>query len=53
MIKEMLNKVYEFCETGSNVVLREIEDYCRENNLFFAEDEDFIQIEDDKFSLNF
>lgn len=53
MKKEILNKVYEFCETGSNAVLRKIEDYCRENNLFFAEDEDSIQIEDDKFSLNF
>ena len=41
MTKEMLNKINEFCESGNYSIMREIENYCNENNLFFAEDEVF------------
>ncbi len=53
MNKTILNKISDYCENGSNAILREIENYCRENNLFFAEDEEFIQIEDEMFKLFF
>ena len=53
MTKEMLNKVNEYCETGSYFIMREIEEYCAVNNLFLDEDEDTLQIEDETFKLNF
>lgn len=53
MTKEMLNKINEYCKTGSYSIMIEIEEYCTENNLFIAEDEDTLQIEDETFKLNF
>ena len=50
---ELLKTIEAYSESGSGILLRQIEDYCSEHELFFAEDEEFITIEDDIFYLNF
>lgn len=47
--KQFLETIESYCETGSNVLLKQIEEYCSKHDLFFAEDEDCIMIEDDVY----
>lgn len=53
MNKQLRKIINSYCETGSNMLLRQIEDYCNNHGLFFEEDEKFIMIEDDVFYTNF
>lgn len=53
MTKRLIEMANEYCETGSYAIMRQIEEFCNTSNLFFAEDEDFIQIEDEVFRFKF